>query len=160
MADGRPAILSRDAISQLNQFRHGKIDDSPGFNTDHLIVWCLAIGHAIVGLLLIVQNLFDDAGIDEKFNRPINSGLGNTHLAVPHFKEQLIRLKNAIHLDDRIQNLGTLGRELQVLTMQMLSEYGAERDNIIVCPAGPMRTDLLWLVVMSHDAAMLAGDWN
>lgn len=82
-----------------------------------------------MSLLVIEMDLLDDSGILDEFERSVDGGLRDFHPSIAHLEQKFVGLENPIHLNDRIENLGTLRGEFLSLGLEVLPKDRTQRHD-------------------------------
>lgn len=114
-ADGVESVLGTYLVAERVEVGRVELDDAVSLDTDEVAARQAAEAELVVRLLIVEQNLGDDAGFDKVLEGAVDGGLGDAVAGFSHLVKKLIGFEDAFFGEHRIENHRSFGRELQAL---------------------------------------------
>ncbi len=111
-----------DLIPELFQFVAAEFDHLPGGDADQVIVRLPPRDHFVIALLIVEKNLLQDAGILQVAEGSVDGRAADLVSQSLQAVDELLGLEQPFLAEHRVEDHGALGRELQLLLMQVTAK--------------------------------------
>ncbi len=120
------AVGGAEFVAEFDEFREFGGDDVPGVDIDEEGVAGLSDRELVVGLLASDEDMLDDPGGFEEFERAVDGRFGHGVSLLFERVEELVGFEEGVEIDDRIKDFGAFGGVLESLGFECSAEDGAE----------------------------------
>src|SRR6185503_13871321 len=122
----RKAVLPADLVAQLPELFAVELDHFSARHAYQIVVAHSASNYLVIGLLVVKEYLLEDSGVLKVGKSTINGGAGDAIGDIFQLRHQLIGLEESFLAEGGVEDHGPLGREFQLVIVQVAPEDGAD----------------------------------
>ena len=116
---GFPAERLLDSL----EFRREDLDHRAAVQTDEVVVMTVAEDVFVMGVLVVLVDLFDEAAFKEQRKGPVYRGPRNPDILFLHIAEKFFGIEMAVAGEDLMKDRPPLIRKLEALLAEKFLEY-------------------------------------